>query len=74
MRRVCNWQIRLQNQKEQTRFMGVRVSPVPLFLARWYATNIPDGSRVKAEKVERYFLSWHKRLYDTHDLYSGFGG
>lgn len=71
MRRVCNWQIRLQNQKEQTRFMGVRVSPVPLFLARWYATNIPDGSRANAEKVERYFLSWHKNLYDTHDLYSG---
>ena len=29
------------------------------------------GSQVKATKIERYFLSWHRHLYDTLGLYHG---
>lgn len=71
LRRVCNYLIRLQNQREQTRLLGLRVTPWPLFLAPWYPTNVPLDSRTKAMRVERYFLSWHRRLYDTFDLYHG---
>jgi len=71
LRRVCNWLVRLQNQKENVRVLGLPVTPWPLFLAFWYATNIPQGSTQKAAKVERYFLSWHRNLYDTHGLYHG---
>lgn len=71
LRRVCNYLVRLQNQRENARIMGVRVTPIPLFLAWWYATNIPQGSTQKPVKAERYFLSWHKNLYDTHGLYHG---
>lgn len=71
LRRVCNFQVRLQNQKEQTRFLGMRVTPWPLFLAAWFPTNIPLTSKVAPMRVERYFLGWHRHLYDTHGLYHG---
>ena len=71
LRRVCGFQVRLQNQKEQTRLLGLRVTPWPLFLAAWYPTNIPLGTKAKPMKVERYFLGWHRHLYDTFGLYHG---
>lgn len=72
LRRVCNFQIRLQNQKEQTRLFGMRITPLPLFLAYWYPTNIAlTGTRIPPMKVERYFLGWHRHLYDTMGLYHG---
>ncbi len=72
LRRVCNYQVRLQNQKEQTRLLGMRITPLPLFLAYWYPTNIAlTNVRVKPMKVERYFLGWHRHLYDTMGLYHG---
>lgn len=73
LRRVCSFQIRLQNQKEQTRLLGLRVTPWPLFLACWYPTNVPltNVGPMKPMKVERYFLGWYRRLYDTHGLYHG---
>jgi hypothetical protein len=72
LRRVCNFQVRLQNQREQTRLLGLRVTPWPLFLALWYPANLGlTGRVIPPMKVERYFLSWHRRLYDTHDLYHG---
>lgn len=71
LRRVCNYQIRLQNQREQTRLLGMRVTPWPLFLAVWYPSNITLGSRSQPVKIERYFLSWHRKLYDTLALYHG---
>ena len=71
LRRVCGFQVRLQNQKEQTRMLGLRVTPWPLFLACWYPTNIPLGTKAKPTKVERYFLGWHRHLYDTFGLYHG---
>lgn len=72
LRRVCNFQIKLQNQKEQTRMFGLRYTPFPLFLAYWYPTNIAlSGQRIPPMKVERYVLGWHKHLYDTMGLYHG---
>jgi hypothetical protein len=71
LRRVCNFQVRLQNQREQTRVLGLRVTPWPLFLAIWLPTNTPLVSKQKPLKVERYFLDWHRHLYDTHGLYHG---
>ena len=71
LRRVCSYLIRMQNQKEQTRLLGMRVTPWPLFLAAWYPTNVPLMDKVKPMKVERYFLGWHRHLYDTLGLYHG---
>lgn len=71
LRRICNWLVRLQNQRESTRFLGVRVSPWPLFIAWWYMSNVPQGSKVTPMRTERYFLSWHRHLYDTLDLFHG---
>lgn len=72
LRRVCNYIVRLQNQKEQTRLLGMRVTPWPLFLASWHATHVPIRSQSvqKPIRVERYFLGWQRKLYDTHGLYS----
>lgn len=73
LRRVCNFQVRLQNQREQTRALGVRITPWPLFLALWYPTNVPltVGRAPQPIKVERYMLGWYRHLYDTHGLYHG---
>lgn len=75
LRRVCNYLIKLQNQREQTRILGVRVTPWPLFLAVWLPAHVPirntAGQGVKPDRVERYFLNWQRHLYDTHGLYHG---
>jgi hypothetical protein len=72
LRRIFNWMIRLQNQREQTRILGARVTPWPLFLAYWYPGHLGDvRAKVTPMKTERYFLSWHRNLYDTYDLYHG---
>lgn len=72
LRRVCNFHVRLQNQREQTRLLGLRVSPWPLFLAYWYPAHLGlTGQRIKPMRTERYFLGWHRHLYDTHALYHG---
>jgi len=72
LRRISNHQIKLQNQREQTRLLGMRVSPWPLFLAYWYPTHLGlAGARVQAVRVERYFLTWHRHLYDTMGLFHG---
>lgn len=70
IRRACNWVIRLQNQREQTRMLGMRVTPWPLFLAFWYPSNVVLG-KAQPVKTERYFLDWHRHLYDTMGLYHG---
>jgi len=72
LRRVCNYIVKLQNQKEQTRMLGIRVTPLPLFLAAWYPAHLAFGNmKTKPVTVERYFLSWHKNLYDTFGLFHG---
>jgi hypothetical protein len=72
LRRIANYHIRLQNQREQTRLLGMRVSPWPLFLAYWYPAHIGlAGAKMQPARIERYFLGWHRHLYDTHGLYHG---
>ncbi len=72
LRRVCNFHIRLQNQREQQRVLGLRLTPWPLFLAFWVPAHLgQQGARVAPVKLERYFLSWHRHLYDTWGLYHG---
>jgi len=72
LRRIGNHVVRLQNQREQTRLLGLRVSPWPLFLAYWYPAHLGQaGQVIPATKVERYFLSWHRHLYDTFGLFHG---
>lgn len=74
LRRICNFIVRVQNQRETARvpFLGTRVFFMPrLFLAYWFMTNTPAGSRQRAVRVERYFMGYAKDLYDTHDLYHG---
>jgi hypothetical protein len=47
--------------------LGLRVTPW-LFLAAWY----PAPARGEGKpRVERYFLGWHRHLYDTFGLYHG---
>lgn len=75
LRRVCTYLVRLQNQREQTRALGMRVTPWPLFLAAWYPAHLAfKGQPSKPVKVERYFLTWHRHLYDTLGLYHGLAG
>jgi hypothetical protein len=75
LRRVCSYLVRLQNQREQTRLLGLRVTPWPLFLAAWYPAHLAfKGAQMKPTRVERYFLGWHRHLYDTHGLYHGLAG
>jgi hypothetical protein len=72
LRRVCNFQVRLQNQREQTRMLGMRVTPWPLFLAYWYPAHLGlAGQKIQPTKIERYMLGWHRHLYDTFGLYHG---
>jgi hypothetical protein len=74
LRRICNYRIRLQNQREATRVLGMRITPWPLFIASWYQTHaaLPSAHlRAQPLRVERYFLGWHRHLYDTHGLYHG---
>jgi len=72
LRRICNYAIRLQNQREQTRMLGVRITPWPLFLAVWYPAHLALTQRIpQPDRVERYFLGWQRHLYDTHGLFHG---
>lgn len=73
LRRICNYIVRLQNQREQTRLLGMRVTPWPLFLAVWHPSHVPlnMGRQVKPVRIERYFLNWQRHLYDTHGLFHG---
>lgn len=71
LRRISNGIVMLVNQREQTRVLGLRVTPWPLFLGYWFPAHVPGGTLVKPWRVDRYFLSWHRKLYDTHDLYHG---
>jgi len=72
LRRIANFEVRLRNQRESIRVLGLKVSPIPFFLAIWYPANMPKITRGdQIIHIERYFLSWHKKLYDTLDLYHG---
>ena len=70
-RRVANYEVRMRNQRELIRIMGIRVSPIPFFLAVWGSTNTKKLNRSDAKPihVERYFLGWEKKLYNTLGLF-----
>jgi len=71
LRRICNYIIRLQNQRDSVRLLGMRITPWPLFLAVWMPSNVPLVSKSKPAAVERYFLTWHRHCYDTMGLFHG---
>jgi hypothetical protein len=73
LRRICNFVVKLQNQREQTRMLGLRITPWPLFLAAWFPAHVPVSMSkgVQPVRVERYFLGWQRKLYDTWGLYHG---
>jgi len=73
LRRICNFQIRLQNQRENVRIAGMRLPFMPrLFLAAWYPAHlVGGGTRVTAYRVDRYFLGYYGGLYDTWGLFHG---
>jgi Zonular occludens toxin (Zot) len=71
LRRVCNYIIRLQNQRH--RGIGVLLPKrLALFLVYWYPAHLADGTlRVRSTRTERYFLPWHRTLYDSWEVYHG---
>jgi hypothetical protein len=75
LRRIMNWHIRLRNQRESVRVMGMRICPVPFFLACYFPGNMPRVTTRRGslgyEHIERYFLGWEKKLYNTYALYHG---
>jgi hypothetical protein len=71
LRRISNGVVMLINQREQHRVLGMRITPWPLFLAYWYPTHVGGSGKVMPWRVDRYLLSWHRKLYDTMDLYHG---
>lgn len=71
LRRISNGVVMLVNQREQHRIMGLRITPWPLFLAYWLPTHVGGSGPVMPWRVDRYLLGWHRKLYDTFDLYHG---
>lgn len=71
-RRIANYEVRLRNQRDLVRVLGMRVSPVPFFIAHWAPRNIQKVSRAdNIVHTERYFLGWEKKLYDTLGTFHG---
>lgn len=72
LRRIASFQVRLRNQKQNIRVLGMPVMPIPFFLAIWVPANTPKIVREDSiVHIERYFLTWHKKLYDTLEVYHG---
>lgn len=73
-RRICNWYVRSENQRESQRVFGLRLRPLPpLFLHFWYQGNSGDKrdrtKAVRPVKIDRRFLTYHRHIYDTLGLY-----
>jgi hypothetical protein len=71
-RRICNWYVRIDNQRENHRLFGMRLPMLPpLFIAYWYRPNKANKAdrSVQPAKVERFFRTWHGSIYDSHGLY-----
>lgn len=71
-RRIANFEVRLRNQRDLVRVLGMRVSPIPFFIAHWMPKNtqkINRGDNIL--HTERYFLGWEKKLYDTLGTFHG---
>jgi hypothetical protein len=66
-RNIATWEIKLRNQREMVRIIGIRVLPMPLFVAAY--CEAADGDRfVRPVYQRRYVLRWHRKLYNTMDL------
>jgi hypothetical protein len=71
-RRICNWYVRVENQRETQRVMGMRLLMLPpLFIAYWYRPNKSDkrDRTIGPAKIERFFRTWHGSIYDSLGLY-----
>jgi hypothetical protein len=43
-----------------------------LFLVYWYPAHLADGTlRVQSVRKERYFLPWHRKLYNSWEIFHG---
>jgi hypothetical protein len=72
LRRIANGIVMLVNQREQHRVLGMRLLFLPpLFLAYWLPLAGVGIGPVTPWRVDRYPLTWHRKLYDTLDLYHG---
>src|SRR4051794_39882939 len=71
LRRVAGWRIRMTNQRERVRLLGLRVMPIPFFIASYFPANDPLTPQAKPQFYERFFLTWHKKLYDSHGIFAG---
>lgn len=78
LRRICNFLVKLQNQREKMRMpvIHTRMPFLPaLHLAAWYDVNdLAQGSSNVRKlpppiKVERYLRGYYVNLYNTHALY-----
>jgi hypothetical protein len=70
LRRICNMEVRLRNQREQVRFLGLRICPIPFFLAMYLPANTPRIGRGSPYiSIDRYFLGWEKKCYDSMGLF-----
>jgi len=77
LQRVCNWIVKLQNQRNAEGFWLAQLLPRrwTVFLHYHFPTNLadPQGSfrGVRATYVGRYVLPWHRCLYDSWATYAG---
>ena len=76
LRRVCNFLIRLQNQRTAEGFWLTRLLPRrwTLFLVYTYPAHLADGRGDKSitpTSRERYWLPWTRTLYDSWETYHG---
>lgn len=71
LRRVAGWRIRMLNQRENVRFLGMRILPFPLFIARYYPANETITVFTKPEFKQVTGLSWHRKLYRTRAVFHG---
>lgn len=72
LRRIANGLVALVNQREQHRVLGMRLRFLPpLFLAYWLPLSNVGTGPIQPWRVDRYPLTWHRKLYDTLDLYHG---
>lgn len=74
LRRVCNWVIKMQNQREHHRaWRGMRMMGLPvLILAYFYPPNLAESrTKIPPTHMERYVLDWRRKLYDSWAVFHG---
>lgn len=71
LRRVSGWRIRMRNQQKAVRPLGLQLLPFPFFVASYFHADMETNIFSKPEMVGRYFLTWHKKLYQTRAVFHG---